>query len=123
LSRRETRHIRGRRAEQRALRFLRDYGLKYLGGNFRTPVGEIDLILQDGKTIVFVEIRSRSSDKYMDAVESIDHRKVSRIINAGRWYLQYHGLYESALCRFDVVTLTGKSDSGKIEWIKNAFEA
>lgn len=116
-------YISGKQAEQRALRFLLNYGLKHLGSNFRTPAGEIDLILQDGKTIVFVEVRSRSSNKYMDAVESINLRKVGRIINASRQYLQHHGISESTLCRFDVVTLTGKSHSAKIEWIKNAFEA
>lgn len=102
---------------------MQNYGLKHLGSNFRTPAGEIDLILQDGKTIVFVEVRSRSSNKYMDTVESINPQKVDRIINASRQYLQYHGITESAFCRFDIVTLTGRSHSARIEWIKNAFEA
>lgn len=113
----------GKQAEQRALKFLSGYGLKFLGRNFRAGRGEIDLILQDGKTIVFVEVRARSSSGYMDAIESIDRRKVDNIIRASRHYLQKHGISDSALCRFDVVTLTGASRSPKIEWIKGAFEA
>lgn len=113
----------GKQAEQRALRFLSGYGLKFLGKNFRAGRGEVDLILQDGKTIVFVEVRSRSSNDYMDAVESIDRRKVESIIHASRHYLQKHGISDSAFCRFDVVTLTGAGRSPKIEWIKGAFEA
>jgi len=113
----------GRQAEQRALKFLSGCGLKFLGKNFRGGRGEVDLILQDGKTIVFVEVRSRTSNDYMDPIESIDRRKVDSIIQASRHYLQKHGISDSALCRFDVVTLTGAGRSPKIEWIKGAFEA
>lgn len=118
-----TAHSSGRLAERRALRFLQQYGLKHLGSNYRTAGGEIDLILQDGQTIVFVEVRSRSDNRYMEAVESIGGDKIRRIINASQQYLQRHGLSDTALCRFDIVTLTGKSNSARIEWIKNAFEA
>lgn len=105
------------------MRFLQSCGLKHLGSNYRNAGGEIDLVLQDNKTIVFVEVRSRSNTRYMDVVESIGREKINRIINASRHYLQSHGISESAVCRFDIVTLTGKPDSPKIEWIKNAFEA
>jgi len=97
--------------------------MKFLGRNYRAGHAEIDLILQDGKTIVFVEVRARSSNDYMDAVESIDRRKVEHIIQASRHYLQQHGISDSAECRFDVVTLTGAARAPKIEWIKAAFEA
>lgn len=123
MHREQNRYQKGKQAEQRVLRFLQNYGLKHLGNNFRTQTGEIDLILQDGSTIVFVEVRARSSSKFMNALESIDSRKVDRIIRASRQYLQYHGISEAAPCRFDVVTVTGKSRSAKIEWIRNAFEA
>jgi putative endonuclease len=116
-------HRLGRQAEQQALHFLTGSGLKFLGKNFRAAHGEIDLILQDGDTIVFVEVRARTNPGYMDAVESIDSRKVNSIIQASRLYLHKHGISDSALCRFDVVTLTGKLRTPKIEWIKNAFEA
>lgn len=116
-------HRLGRQAEQQALEFLTGSGLKFLGKNFRAAHGEIDLILQDGDTVVFVEVRSRSDPGYMEAVESIDSRKVNSIIQTSRRYLQINGISESALCRFDVVTLTGKPRAPKIEWIKNAFEA
>jgi putative endonuclease len=116
-------HLAGKEAERRALRFLQGCGLKFLGSNYRAARGEIDLILQDGKTIVFVEVRSRSSNAWMEAVESIDSSKVERIILASQQYLQRHGLPDDAQYRFDVVTLTGRSRSPRIEWIKGAFEA
>ena len=113
----------GKQAEHAALDFLRGCGLKFLGRNYRAARGEIDLILQDGSTVVFVEVRSRADNAWMDAVESIDRRKIENIIHASRQYLQQHGIADDAEYRFDVVTLTGKSRAPKIEWIKDAFEA
>ncbi len=123
LNREQSPRNSGKRAERHALRFLQSCGLKHLGSNYRIRGGEIDLILQDGQTLVFVEVRSRSDDRYMDALESITPEKINRIINTSRHYLMCHGIDESVVCRFDIVTLTGKSRSPKIEWIKSAFEA
>lgn len=114
---------RGRQAEHAALDFLQGCGLKFLGRNYRAARGEIDLILQDGRTVVFVEVRSRADNAWMETVESIDRRKVESIIHASRRYLQQHGIADDTEYRFDVVTLTGKSRAPKIEWIKGAFEA
>jgi len=113
---------RGKLAEQAALQFLETQGLIMVRENYRTRLGEIDLIMKDGKTLVFIEVRSRSNSAYLNPVETIDQRKIQKIILAGRYFLQqYNGNFDS--CRFDVVTLTGSLESPAIDWIRNAFNA
>lgn len=114
---------RGRAAEEQALHFLQQYGLKPLEKNYRTPRGEVDLIMLDNETIVFIEVRARSSDTYMKPLESIDKRKLENIIYASNHYLQKSKTGNDSSCRFDVVLLTNINSQPKIEWIKNAFEA
>ena len=112
----------GRIAEDAAYRYLQQQGLRLLERNFRSPVGEIDLIMKDGDIIVFIEVRYRSSNQVTSAQETIDYRKCRRIIKAGNHYLQKHRLCNMALCRFDVVVLLQGLNADAIEWIKNAFE-
>jgi putative endonuclease len=111
---------RGNAAETVVLNYLKQHGLKELSRNYKVRTGEIDLIMLDNSTIVFIEVRSRINDQFMHAVETIDNKKVQRIIRTSRNYLQRHqDHYDS--CRFDIVTLTGKITSARIDWIKNAF--
>jgi putative endonuclease len=107
----------GGAAEDAAARFLEDRGLAIVARNYRTRMGEIDLIARDGETLVFVEVRMRSSDHYGGGAESIGWRKRSRIEAAARQYLAL--LRREPACRFDVVTL----DGGTPVWLKGAFEA
>lgn len=97
--------------------------MRLLARNYRTRRGEIDLIMQDGEVIVFVEVRSRKHAGFMHPAISVDARKRTRLILAGQHYLQSTGLLDSAPCRFDVVSVTGAVDAGEIEWISGAFEA
>jgi putative endonuclease len=112
---------RGQIAENAACDYLRRQGLKLREKNFRSPAGEIDLIMQDGEIIVFVEVRYRSSDQVTSAVETINSSKRRRIVKAGGHYLQKHRLSNAVFCRFDVVIL-GRNASA-IEWFSNAFDA
>ena len=114
---------RGQHAEDQAFNFLKRNGLEPLARNYRTPRGEIDLIMQDNDTIVFIEVRARASADYMATLESIDKRKLNNIIFASNHYLQKNNRLNDTPCRFDVVALTGDIHQPKIEWIKNAFEA
>jgi putative endonuclease len=107
----------GGAAEEAAARFLERHGLAIVARNYRTRMGEIDLIARDGATLVFVEVRMRSSDRYGGGAESIGWRKRSRIEAAARQYLAL--LRREPACRFDVVTL----DGGTPVWLKGAFEA
>lgn len=111
---------RGKLAETAVLLYLKKHGLKELARNFTARSGEIDLIMLEGATIVFVEVRSRSSNRFMDTIDTIDNRKVRKIIRTSHAFLQqYKDPFES--CRFDIVTLTGKIRSPRIDWLKNAF--
>ena len=92
-------------------------GLQPVCRNFRSRLGELDLVMKDGETLVIIEVRYRKTDRYGSALESITPKKQSRIIAATHHYL----LQNKMACpvRFDVVALSGNAS---IEWIKNAFQ-
>ena len=106
----------GAQAEDQALRFLLQQGLKLKQRNYACRFGEIDLILLDGKTVVFVEVRMRSTRSFGGAAESITSRKRGRLVAAARHYLA-HQLTTQA-CRFDAVLI---ECDGALEWIKDAL--
>ena len=110
--------ITGNRAEKQALKFLRRNGLEFITSNYRSRHGEIDLVMRHEKTLVFVEVRYRVSEKYGGAAASVDFRKQQKLLRTGLAYLQSHD--SNALCRFDVVAINGK---GEINWIRSAFTA
>lgn len=107
----------GAQAEQHAARYLQQQGLKPVAQNYRSRFGEIDLIMQDGATLVFVEVRLRRSANFGGAAASIDAHKQQRIIRTAQQYLA--GLAHIPQCRFDAVLM---DDSG-VQWLRNAFEA
>ena len=109
----------GDRAERIAAEYLQDRGLAVLESRYRCRWGEIDLILRDRNTLVFAEVRLRSSTAFGGAAYSVDRRKQARIIATARHYLA--SAPESA-CRFDVVLLE-RIDPPRIEWIRDAFSA
>lgn len=107
-------------AEQQAAQYLQKQGLKLLQTNFRSRFGEIDLIMQDAETHVFVEVRLRSSTKFGGAAASIDARKQAKLLKTAQFYLaQFKSIPP---CRFDAILLQS-ADISKIEWVKNAFSA
>ena len=107
----------GAEAEQAAANYLIGRGLKLVERNFRCRGGEIDLVMRDGPTLVFVEVRARTGSGYGGALESITALKQARIVLAARHYLARHG--QDAPCRFDAVLL----QDGRLEWIRSAFDA
>ncbi|HUT40929.1 MAG TPA: YraN family protein [Gammaproteobacteria bacterium] len=111
---------RGRDAEQHARQHLQAHGLKLLQCNYHSRHGEIDLVMQDRDSVVFVEVRYRRQTRFGSAAESVDRRKQSRLIACAQHYLQTHPHSARLPCRFDVVTING-NDS--LEWIRNAFSA
>jgi putative endonuclease len=107
-------------AEDRALAHLASHGLKLLARNYRTPGrggGEIDLVMRDGATLVFVEVRKRATRDFGGAAASVSATKQRRIIFAARHYLMR--MPQQPPCRFDVVGV----EAGKIEWLRAAFDA
>ena len=106
----------GDRGEARAARFLERNGLRIVGRNYRTRMGEIDLIAMEGAVLVFVEVRMRASNGFGGGAESIDFAKRRRIEAAARHYLMRLG--REPACRFDVVSLERDDPT----WIRGAFE-
>ena len=109
----------GDQAERIAAAYLQDQGLALIESRYRCRWGEIDLILRDRDTVVFAEVRLRSSKTFGGAAYSVDGRKQARIIATARHYLA--GAKEAA-CRFDVVLLE-RIEPPRIEWIRDAFSA
>ena len=106
----------GAEAEEIAARFLVLQGLQVVERNFRTRLGEIDVVARDGETLVFVEVRLRTREDFGGAAESIDSNKRRRIVAAANGYLALLG--REPPCRFDVVTVEGR----RAHWIRAAFE-
>ncbi len=110
---------RGREAETRAWQYLQSRGLRLLQRNYRSRRGEIDLVLQDRDSVVFVEVRYRRESRFGSGAESVDRRKQSKLIACAQHYLQAYPKIASQPCRFDVVSVGGPDES--VEWIRNAF--
>lgn len=113
----------GDAAEEAALRHLQAAGLRLVQRNYRTPGrggGEIDLIVRssDG-TLVFVEVKLRTTTRFGGAAASVGAVKQRRIIFAARHFLMR--LPTEPPCRFDVVILEG--ESGQVQWLQGAFDA
>ena len=111
---------RGALAEQWAANYLQKQGLKLIERNYRSRFGEIDLIMQDDATLVFVEVRLRRNNDFGGAAASIDIHKQRRIIRTSQQYLS--GLAQTPACRFDAV-LFGGAQGHDAQWLKNAFDA
>ncbi len=110
---------RGEQAEQQACDFLISQGLTLIERNFRCYYGEIDLIMKDNKTLVFVEVRYRKNVKFGSALESVTRSKQTKLIAATEIYLNTLQNQELLPMRFDVVGILG---NGNLEWVKNAFD-
>lgn len=117
-----SRFSRGRSGEDEAAKFLALSGMKILDRNFRCPGGEIDIIAGDGKTVVFVEVRTRRAEGRGTPEESVSGAKQKKILHAARWYLKKRGL-ENSPARIDVVAIRWNGQEPEINWIVNAFEA
>lgn len=108
----------GESAERQAERHLRAHGLKLRTRNYRSPFGEIDLIMQHGDTLVFIEVRQRRNPNFGSGADTVDLRKQRRLQRTAEHYLQRQRRIPP--CRFDVVSLNG---AGDIHWIPGAFDA
>jgi len=108
----------GEDAEKYAASYLQKQQLTLLQQNYHCRFGEIDLIMRDDESLVFVEVRMRTSEAFGGAAASITASKQAKLLRTARHYIAE--LNTEPACRFDVVLLTG-SDGKKIEWIKNAF--
>ncbi|MCD8022118.1 MAG: YraN family protein [Lachnospiraceae bacterium] len=105
--------------EERAASHLGGMGYQIVCRNYRTRIGEIDLVAFHQGYLVFIEVRYRASDASGSASESVNTRKQQTIIRVAKWYLMEQHIPESTPVRFDVVAI----DGGKVEVIQDAFWA
>lgn len=110
----------GRLGERLARSYLEEKGYTVLSQNYRTKLGEIDLVVKKNETIIFVEVRTRSSAVYGTPQESIDRYKQEKLIRLALQFCAHHYLYSQDL-RFDVIAITLQDNEPKIEHIPNAF--
>jgi len=104
-----------------AVKHLKRNGYKILTRNYRTKVGEIDIIAKDRETIVFVEVKARRSDRFGGPKYALTSQKQERISKAALWYLKETNQFHER-ARFDVVAISQENDYHAIEIVKNAFE-
>ncbi|HHQ68998.1 MAG TPA: YraN family protein [Halothiobacillaceae bacterium] len=112
----------GTQAEKAAEAQLQKAGLRLVARNARVGRGEIDLIMLDGNTLVFIEVRCRKQTGLVTPQETVDFRKQAQVrANAERW-LAANPRYRNHYCRFDVISV--RHNNGKLDppkWIKDAF--
>ena len=113
----------GRDAEGIAERFLARRGLMLVSRNYRCRRGELDLVMRDADTLVFVEVRRRTSRAFGGGLDSVDARKQARLVAAAEYYLIANRIGDDRPCRFDVVAIDGPSRRATIECIRGAFDA
>ena len=113
----------GKDAELQALKHLQQQGLRLLAQNWLCKRGELDLVMLDGDTVVFVEVRYRKHAQWGGALASIDERKRQKLILAAQFFLLSEQRWADAPCRFDVVAIQrtphGTAD---LHWLRNAFD-
>lgn len=112
---------RGNNAEAVAEKYLIDQGLYFIKRNYSCRAGEIDLLMQDADTLVFVEVRYRSNPFFGSAAESITPQKIQRIRKTAEHFLLAHRRHAHFYQRFDVIAISAQSAEQEILWIKDAF--
>lgn len=112
---------RGEAIERLVAAWLAERGLTPVAANQHAKGGELDLVMRDGETLVFVEVRHRADTRHGHPLETITATKQRRLVRAARVYLQRNRL--SCACRFDVVAVIGRPPELDIQWVVNAFDA
>jgi len=107
----------GAAAELAALKFLKRQGMIPLIKNFRSRLGEIDIIMLAGKTLIFVEVRHRSHDSFGTAAASIGLSKKRKLWQTAQVFLQKNPAYQTLPCRFDVIAYNGKNLAAEPDWL------
>ncbi|MBJ3592009.1 YraN family protein [Salmonella enterica subsp. enterica serovar Saintpaul] len=104
--------------EAAARDWLEGKGLHFIAANVRERGGEIDLIMREGRTTIFVEVRYRRSTQFGGAAASVTRSKQHKLLQTARlWLARHNGSFDTVDCRFDVLAFT----ENDVEWFKNAF--
>jgi len=110
----------GEKGEGLAVKFLKKKGYKIIRQNYKTSIGEIDVIARDKKTLVFIEVKTRESLAYGLPFEAVGRKKKKKIAGVAQLYLKR--LKEIPPCRFDVVSICLEKGKPEVELIRDAFE-
>ena len=111
----------GQSGEETAVKILKKNGYKIIERNYRTKMGEIDIIAEDGEYTCFVEVKFRKNDDFGDPGDFIDERKRQKIIKTAQYYAGKKGIYDTPM-RFDAVLINAeKREKHSGEVIKDAF--
>ena len=111
----------GNIGEALARKFLENHGYKIVETNYRTKIGEIDIIAKEKDVIIFVEVKFRASLKYGSPKEAINFSKINNIKKVATQYLKQNNIYDLAKVRFDCIEIVGDLQDFEIEHIKNIF--
>lgn len=116
------RSARGRAAEEHARRYLESRGLRTLARNYNTRWGELDLVMEHGEHVVFVEVRARMNPAFGGAAASVTRSKQERLVRAATRFLAQHRMAHRP-ARFDIVALDGPGDyrDDRTQWLVDAF--
>ena len=111
----------GEESESIAVSYLKKQGYKIIEQNYRTKLGEIDIIAKEKDTIVFIEVKSRKSKNFGSPKWAVTPKKQRKISMVALWYLKTT-MQSNVKARFDVVSIISSHDKPSIEIVKNAFE-
>ena len=113
--------------EDIALAHLQRAGLELIARNFTCRLGELDLVMQCGVTLVFVEVRYRRASharlNYGDGIDSISAAKRAKLVRAAAVFLSLHPRFADRACRFDVIAISGEPSTPTLDWRSDAFQA
>jgi len=111
----------GRFGEELAYKKIKRLGYKKIIRNYRCPQGEVDLIANDGDTLVFIEIKTRRDKSVGYAKEAVNARKRRQLSKVALFYMKSNNCFETK-ARFDVIAVSLKGGKPLIEVIRNAFD-
>jgi len=117
------RRARGAAVEAAARAYLGRAGLRDVAANANYRFGELDLVMLDGATLVFVEVRYRRDARFGGGAASVDVYKRRKLVHAASAFLAHHPKHANSPCRFDVVEADGDPASPRLNWVKDAFRA
>ena len=117
------RRSRGAAVEAAAREHLLQAGLRMVAANANYRCGELDLVMLDDTTLVFIEVRYRGDDRFGGGAASVDFRKQRKLVRAAQLFLLRNRRYADSPCRFDVVEADGDPDAPRLNWLRDAFRA
>ncbi len=117
----DTRSRVGRQGEDLAFELLKEKGYKILERNYKSPLGEIDIVAREGNTLAFVEVKTRLSSDFGTAKWAVGPKKQRKLSLVALGYLKHHALLDQP-ARFDVVAIDLGQGQEKIELFRNAFD-